>query len=817
MADSRLPSIAWTRRLDHMPEEPGRRKGASLGGILGLAGPILRMRGYANALRKSGRDVYMDIFSKLDPGPVMGVPLGGIGGGTVTRGWRGDFVRWQLRPGMYEYQSAAANQFSVRVQREGQPLKATVLNPHMPESGLLHGWGWNLTGKRSTYHALYPRAWTVYEEPDPNLRLTCRQISPVIPHNYQESSTPAGVFVWTIENTGQESATISLMFTWQNGTGGPNDRAGGHSNHLFREKAKGGEIVGVELRHHYRQPLPLSEDGSPGGVAEDPLAFAIATQATRGVQVTYRTRFVSTSSGMDVWGDFRDNGLLGNIESDKPSTDGVAIAAALCARVEVPAGKSAEVVFALAWDMPLARFGEGRAYYRRYTRTYGREGKAAPAIARDAILHYADWEKQIEKWQKPVLDDDGLPDWYKAALFNELYIIADGGTVWLDAEEGQEPLPDKEIGRFAYLEGHEYRMYNTYDVHFYASWALAQLWPELELALQRDFAKAVLIEDEEDVLIMVSGKSAPHKVMGMIPHDLGGPTEDPWHLLNIYNYQDASRWKDLNPKFVLQVYRDYLITKDKRFLEETWEGVRAAMERMKEFDLDDDGLIENEGYPDQTYDQWVAEGPSAYSGGLWLASLAAAAAIADLLKKDADAKGYRDLLTRGTQSYEEVLWNGDYYDYDASRSYHADSIMADQLCGHWYLRACGLPSYAPDDHVKQALKTVYETNIQLFELGKMGAVNGMRSDGRVDTTCLQSQEVWTGTTYALAATLLHEGMESEAWETAKGIVESTYEELGYWFNTPEAWDARGDHRSLGYMRPLAIWAMQWAWARRGKK
>lgn len=37
-----------------------------------------------------------------------------------------------------------------------------------------------------------------------------------------------------------------------------------------------------------------------------------------------------------------------------------------------------------------------------------------------------------------------------------------------------------------YLVGHEYRMYNTYDVHFYASFALAMLWPKLQLSLQYD-------------------------------------------------------------------------------------------------------------------------------------------------------------------------------------------------------------------------------------------------------------------------------------------------------------------------------------------
>ena len=52
-------------------------------------------------------------------------------------------------------------------------------------------------------------------------------------------------------------------------------------------------------------------------------------------------------------------------------------------------------------------------------------------------------------------------------------------------------------GRFAYLEGHEYRMYNTYDVHFYASHALANLWPNLQVSLQYDFKDAIHSEMTE--------------------------------------------------------------------------------------------------------------------------------------------------------------------------------------------------------------------------------------------------------------------------------------------------------------------------------
>ena len=32
------------------------------------------------------------------------------------------------------------------------------------------------------------------------------------------------------------------------------------------------------------------------------------------------------------------------------------------------------------------------------------------------------------------------------------------------------------------------------------------------------------------------------------------------------------------------------------------------------FDNDEDGMIENEGFPDQTYDIWTATGVHAYSG-----------------------------------------------------------------------------------------------------------------------------------------------------------------------------------------------------------
>jgi non-lysosomal glucosylceramidase len=134
----------------------------------------------------------------------------------------------------------------------------------------------------------------------------------------------------------------------------------------------------------------------------------------------------------------------------------------------------------------------------------------------------------------------------------------------------------------------------------------------------------------------------------------------------------------------------------------------------------------------------------------------------------------------------------------------------------WYARACGLPGFVPEDNIKKTFGIIQEYNIDLFQGGEMGALNGMRSDGRIDTSSDQAQEVWVGTNYALAAAMIQEGLDEEGFALAKSVVNMTYKELGYWFQTPEAWDYMGNFRSLAYMRPLAIWAIQWALEQRKK-
>jgi non-lysosomal glucosylceramidase len=813
----RIPGAAWRHRFDEPLDNVRGQASPGPLQILKMLPMIGRLMRYSRERQESGFDpINMQSGGRADP--YQGVPLGGIGAGSIGRGWRGDFRRWQLRPGTIISAPVMADQFSLFVQREGRPGEAQVLFPGQPEDGSLSAWRWNLPAETARYNALFPRAWTEYEDPLPGVRLTCRQLSPVIAHNYRESSLPVCEFRWQIENTSAQPIKAALMFTFQNGMGAANDAAGGHENLPFTQDG----ARGVLLRHHYRQAqtVPLEERKTRLDEArvqyEDALAFAIA--ATGG-EVSWHARFDPAGDGAEVWRMFSAEGRLEGGEDTTPSAEGQKIAAALAVTVELAPGETREVAFGLAWDMPIARFGYGSAYRRRYTAFYdGAEDSAAgkiaagtPAAARlaaDALTRADEWERAVEEWQSPILLDTRLPLWYRQALFNELYYLVDGGTLWASAIEGQDP--DAEMGRFAYLEGHEYRMYNTYDVHFYASFALAMNWPRLELALQRDIAAATLAHRPETKSELYSGRLVPRKIGGAVPHDIGWPDEDPWKTLNGYFLHDVNDWKDLNSKFVLQVFRDFTLTRSAEFARDMWAAVEAALRHLNRFDRDGDGLIENDGIPDQTYDMWRVKGISAYTAGLWLAALQAGACLADIAGETTLALEYRRIFERGKKAYQEKLWNGRYFNYDSSRSRQHDSIMAGQLAGQWYARACGLEPIVEPLMARAALMTIYDWNVQRFAGGTLGAVNGMRPNGTVDRTSMQSQEVWTGTTYALAAAMIQEGLPDEAFTTAWGVYKTTYEETGYWFQTPEAWNEHGEYRAIAYMRPLAIWAMQWA-------
>ena len=49
----------------------------------------------------------------IDDGYWQGAPVGGLGAGTFSRTYRGDFSRWHLKGGVHKYETVDANQFAI--------------------------------------------------------------------------------------------------------------------------------------------------------------------------------------------------------------------------------------------------------------------------------------------------------------------------------------------------------------------------------------------------------------------------------------------------------------------------------------------------------------------------------------------------------------------------------------------------------------------------------------------------------------------------------------------------------------------------------
>jgi non-lysosomal glucosylceramidase len=744
----------------------------------------------------------------IDDGYWQGAPVGGFGAGTFSRSYRGDFARWHVKAGVHKYQPVYADQFALYERAEGDAAgTAQVLMNGHPDKGQLSSWQWDYPVGAGEYAALYPKSWFDYRWKKFPAHVTLEQFSPVLPGNYRESSYPVAVYRWHAENPTDKAITVSVLLSWSNMAG------------WFRNFTR--DFAGAPNQGNYNtcKSSALGRAGSMKGIVFDRMRagrsanewdgqFAIAALDADGVEVSYQTTFQASGDGKAVWGPFAKEGRLAN-DSKSWVSDKEELAGAIAVRFTLQPGQKRVIPMVIAWDFPVVQFGEGRRWDRRYTDFYGTSGRNAWAIARDGLLNARGWSNQLDAWQAPYIRDESKPLWYRGMLFNELYALTDGGTFW-GREEGSDANAP---ARFALMECFDYAYYGTLDVGFYASLPLLKFWPEVDKEVLREFAKTVKKEWPEQGLwvwkSMETGEPVTHKrkKLGAVPHDLGVPEGDPFVAVNEPGWQDTNDWKDLNSKFVLMVYRDYVLTgrSDKPFLRENWPAVQAALEYLRQFDHGG-GVPENSGYPDQTYDDWVVRGVSAYSGGLWLAALRAAEETGRVLGDTKTADAYHALFLRGRNTYVTQLWNGSYFRYDTS-SESKDDIQTDQLAGQWYADLTGLGDTVPREMQDSALKKIFAVNVMKFGRGEMGAANGMTAEGAILANS-EAREAWVGTTFAYAGMLKSHGMDDDAWRTGWGLYHVIYESKGYWFRTPEAWDITGNFRAGMYMRPMAVWALE---------
>jgi non-lysosomal glucosylceramidase len=688
-----------------------------------------------------------------------GAPIGGFGAGTITWKNNGDFYLSRLDIGAGdETGTFTAANTNCKFFMYQKPASGAATVQRLDSANLGTG--------QAVYNSLFPFAWVNYSGSRFNVKAKVTQYSPLIPEDYQRVSYPVGVYEWELTNPTTQNYDAAIMLTWENPYGS--------SASLVTD----GNYTG----------LVLNKAGTGTPTLETQGEFCLASLSSANVTVTR----MSAANRAALETDFSTDGALSN-------TVGSNTIGAVAFKVTLAPGQTVRIPIILSWDIPITQSQYNAKWYRKYTQHFNRLGTNSWAIAREALADRSVWEQKLDEWIHRITDNPNYPEWLKSMLLNEMYIYFTAGTYWeAGAASGQADNPSENM--FSHLESYIYDFYGTSDVRFYGSWALFMNWPEIDKQCIKQFSDSVY-----------NNRSDRPAGLGTTAHDIGSRA-DVFTRWNAYVYRDSTNWKDLNSKLVLMVYRDWHLTgrTDSAFLDYCWQPCKIAMEKTATQDADGDGLPDSNGI-DQTYDDMDLTGDTSYCGGLYLASLLAAKEMALAKGETALAQTYQDRFDFAQPNFESQLWTGQYYRIDTD-SHDPTRIMSDQLCGQWYNKALGLPGIVSDANAVSSFQKIYDNNFAKFGNGTHGVINVMNANGTIDTTSSQTEECWVGTSWGVAAGMIHQGMEAQADDIGQSLLNTIWNTGQYWFRTPEAFRVNLTiPRAFYYMRATAVWAVKHAY------
>lgn len=745
-----------------------------------------------------------------------GIALGGIGAGSVELLPDGEFHSWlianqpRLTKICFEDKvddgegSTGALSFWVREAKDNsKPIVRKLGMKTDADDFSYRMFAWNKPVEKIEFDGKFPMCDLDYIDSALSCKLSLKAISPFVPHNSVASSTPGFYIDFTIENPTDSELNVSLLGSLVPDFANRNE---GNKNTLHKLS----DGVGVHI-----EPATASDSSSCGN-----LCLSVNGDGEKSYITADYYRFMREFIGESKLGvtqesvlfGFRESGSLPNSEigtkpealpenledlsnnelddlcknaikypfvasilnrikysnPDYPSSREEKItfldncfnknkrkgtdfgACALCSEVTLKPGEKKNIRFILTWYFPnlYALDGEKQGHY--YENLYNSSLDANKFLADNSNIFEA------------------------AVGFAELLYSTDLPLAYPDSwSSNLSPLIKSSVylknGNFGLWEGLGYCGLHTTDITYHASFSLISLFPDL----QKKQMKMGAEYQRED---------------GRVHHCFKPDTK---------SVDGGYDRVDMNMQFVLMVLRDYLFTGDREYLLALWDNVKRAMASTEELDRDNDGLPDYD-TKRNTYDAWNFSGTPVYIAILRLASLKAAAIIAEKIGDKALLDKWSSTLEKGKKALEEKLWNGEYYNLWRSNEETDESLMTDQLDGEWFLRMMGIDGNLPDERVSAVLDFIFKNNFD----DEQGLVNANVPEGRKTSihtykNC-QTIAVWTGIGYAFSALAFSVGLPEIADKEIHSISDNQMRLGHFW----DHWEC-GHH----YTRPMSSWTI----------
>jgi non-lysosomal glucosylceramidase len=728
-----------------------------------------------------------------------GFLLGGIGTGNVTLDSRGHLVDWEIfgRPGQGNYMPYQF--FAIRTQSgnnvDTRILEAALQPPYVSS----HGYHAHrvaglprMAGARLS--ARYPFAEVRFQDENLPVQVTLEAFTPFIPLNEDDSSIPGVVLRYRVRNESGNTVDVSVAGTLANLAG----------IDYYEAETWENIVRADDGRNEYRDVgYARGVDMTCEKLAPDHLRYGSLALLTDGKQVTYKTEWLDGGwwdGVQDYWDDFCADGRLqpasAYTQKDIKKQNGIKMAG-LSQHARLDAGEETVFTFIVAWSYP----NRARAWEQPAgpvdgcncgcgTKEDGRKVQMDRnyysfqfPMAWDAACYLLSNLPRLEQQSRAfthALYSSTLPPAVIDALAANITVLRSptcfrlgDGTFcgWEGCFSGQ-----------GCCEGTCTHVWN------YAQ-TLAFLFPELEKSMRK---VEFLLETNED------GRMAfrSHRVMG----------DEQWQYHAAADGQMGS---------IVRVYREWKLTGDDDFLKELWPWVKRALEFAFRFwDSDGDCVLDSQQH--NTYDIEFY-GPNSLTNSLFFAALKAAAAMAAYLGETRSQERYTDAWQKGSAQMDEMLFERGYYiqridDVNEFRYQYGKGCLSDQLFGQLLAHVAGLGYVLPPEHVKSAIKSVYDNNfLQSFvshsNTQRTYALNDERGlvlctwphGGRPSLPFVYGDEVWTGIEYQVAAHLIYEGFVEEGVR----IVEAVRDRHDGTNRNPWNEVECGNH----YARSMASWAL----------
>ena len=605
-------------------------------------------------------------------GAELGMALGGLGTSTLEIGRDGAFqnIRVQNEWSDPIGPTPAATFLSIHVRDGSGNGVGRVLQLEAP-AGLTPVDGLTYTGR-------FPFAQIAYRDPALPCEVSLEAFSPFVPHAAAASSLPLVFFTFLLHNPGPEPLSVAAAVSWENDiaiekqrpTGWPTS---GNRNSLLagREPAVLMETAIEELAGSEYLLACLPAEG---------VDYSTVADWRQGPTGRWLGPNVEAQAGdrLEDWQTFLHSGALppesdyddglGRFSYHKP-------VAAVTGKTELAPGESRQVRFALAWFFPhhwdrpgsKAKILLGHKYAVRF-----------PGGTRDV----ADWafpqreslEHRSDAWRS-LIDESSLPPNCRALMAEIVYLLP--RISWWLAD-----------GTFVLHESINCPRIQATVLAGYAAPALAALFPELHAQSLRAIAACQLDSGEIPSTLGIS--SVRH------------------HEYRLFNTGDAS-------VFAIATVWEMLWGGDPDFAADMYPVLKQALYwAERDLDADRDGVPDSHGV-DQGWDTFPMHGAAAYIADQWIAALLAGEKVARRFGDDDFADWCSRTRARASETAEDILWNGQYYNlaHNVLTGVTSAICFADQFTyGTVPAGILELGETHPRDRIRRGLEAIWRLNVE---------------------------------------------------------------------------------------------------------